>query len=223
MVNHRTAFTLIEMLVVLAIIGIIAAILLPVLSRTREAGRRTQCLSNLRQLGMSTALYSQDWDSRFPFAGDAEDLNSSGWDSTPYAGLVADMDPIQDVLSPYIRNVLVWKCPSDTGFDHGMSLYLEPIRFGASPSEFEQYGESYGYNTFLALLPVTASGVTGTDAGGGKHGASEIILFLDSVGSWHGGGVLGEERYNVLFVDGHAKDLDTDQTRKSSLLTIADP
>ena len=54
---HRRGFTLIEVLVTIGIIGVLAAILLPAVGAAREAGRRTQCLANLRQLGIATENY----------------------------------------------------------------------------------------------------------------------------------------------------------------------
>src|ERR671930_549723 len=64
--RSRKGFTLIELLVVIAIIAILAAILFPVFARARAQARKVTGISNLKQIGLGTLMYAQDYDERLP-------------------------------------------------------------------------------------------------------------------------------------------------------------
>ena len=99
--KRRTGFTLIELLVVIAIIAILAAILFPVFAQARESARGISCLSNIKQTGLATTLYIQDYDETFP-------MNLYlGYDPPPcvYTAWTA--------IIPYSKNTQLYACPSN--------------------------------------------------------------------------------------------------------------
>ena len=91
-VTERSAFTLVELLAVMAIISILAALLLPAVARSRHEARIVQCKNNLRQVGSAIMLYSSYFDGWAPVDGDAYTPSTAGrvatsliWNSvTPY-------------------------------------------------------------------------------------------------------------------------------------------
>ena len=134
--RSRLAFTLIEILVVVAIIAILAAILFPAFSRARENARRASCISNLHQLGLGIAQYRGDYDGINPRHRSCPDnadstcyglspTVSTGPNETWWAPFDNTQPPEpalpdaaygtrakQGFLMPYVKSLQIFHCPS---------------------------------------------------------------------------------------------------------------
>ena len=210
--GEARGFTLIEILVVLAIISALAAILFPTFAAVRENARRTSCLSNLRQLGLAVHAYAQDNDDRLPYGVDICDKYTNGWNNTPFQRRVRHMPMLPELLLPYTTTTALWRCPSDSGQNTCAS---SKARLPLSLHDYDARGMSYVYHTELTLRNLPLSSLTLYDWAPPHtpRGPSEILLLSDSTGEWHGGGLFSPPRYNVLMADGHIQSLEEGEFR----------
>jgi prepilin-type N-terminal cleavage/methylation domain-containing protein/prepilin-type processing-associated H-X9-DG protein len=135
------AFTLIELLIVIAIIAILAAILFPVFGRARENARRSSCQSNLKQVGLGLMQYTQDYDEYFPrtyFGVGGRGVNDAA----------NSMRTWNDVIFPYVKSEEIFVCPSapDSGNGNTLREYKNPDLAGYSFSTMQYRGGSYAVN-----------------------------------------------------------------------------
>jgi prepilin-type N-terminal cleavage/methylation domain-containing protein/prepilin-type processing-associated H-X9-DG protein len=185
--KQGTGFTLIEILVVIAIIAILAAILFPVFARARENARRASCQSNLKQIGLGFLMYAQDYDSVLPALGWA-----TGETITYPDGTVAQ--PYWPVrIYPYIKSVQLFNCPSTDK------------KWAGDVNGTYQIG--YGANDYLLWNRPLQDSI---------DKPTETLLVADSEGStsytifpvWDAARYISDrhlEGGNILFCDGHVK------------------
>jgi prepilin-type processing-associated H-X9-DG protein/prepilin-type N-terminal cleavage/methylation domain-containing protein len=180
-------FTLIEMLVVVAIIMLLAAILFPVLEVVNKRAEATSCLMNIRHCAMAVGLYAQDYDGLLipaRVSGPAGTLGTC-WDV---------------LLIPYHRSQLMYICPADQTPTFASGCVC--------------YNHSYGINFDLTLVGGYNGSTLGIDS---LDQPTRTILFFEIRGSlrqfgssypYHGLSRV-DERHNTgcnfAFVDGHAQ------------------
>ncbi|MCH7945125.1 MAG: prepilin-type N-terminal cleavage/methylation domain-containing protein, partial [Armatimonadetes bacterium] len=142
----RKAFTLIELLVVIAIIAILAAILFPVFSQAKDAAKKTQSISNMKQIVLSSLMYASDYDDTLPM---------SAYMKPP---VTPDPRPIifsvYDALQPYIKNLQIFVSPSDAespaqswkGRLNAINLTIPPdggLEFASYAPNLGLFGENF--------------------------------------------------------------------------------
>ena len=209
--HARSGLTLVELLIVIAIIGVLAALLAPALSQARESAQRSACINNLRQLGMAFKMYLLEHDGVYPAASDPVSAD-------PYYWLWMGRG-WRDLIAPYTpgdaENPGVFICPSDvrapelfesTSYAYSMAFYHSPEQIDAMDSF------THTFSNPVPTIPQRDVNV--------RHPSQKILLgewyanhtpFQTDEG-WFGWG--GRRVY--LFADGHARYLDTDDLRPAN-------
>lgn len=115
--GSRISFRLVELLIVVGIIAVLAAILFPTFARSREKARQASCMSNVKQLALGTLSFAGDYDGRLPSA--------ATW---------------RDDIMPYVRNEQLFECPSDE--IDSVSYALSPFVAGRNLDQIEAPDET---------------------------------------------------------------------------------
>jgi prepilin-type N-terminal cleavage/methylation domain-containing protein/prepilin-type processing-associated H-X9-DG protein len=204
----RPGFSLVELLVVISILALLAAILFPVLAQAREASRRSVCASNLRQLGVAFLMYAADYDETLPLAGG--DTDSTAW--------IDYRSPDQrGGIYPYVRQfsktgASVYRCPDglpDTSSyrsvssTYAMNDYIRPWH-GTYPAHIPDgslaLGQIESVSRTILLFEATQHPEGYTNRNGSPYFNSKDKATGRPVGVpqvYHYGGS------NFLFCDGH--------------------
>jgi len=216
--GKRRAFTLIELLMVIAIIAILAALLLPVLSGAKARAQRTACLNNLKQISVAVKLYADDNNDSLPAApGVTGHGYATNHFSIFYKRLVKSYAGLGGASSPQDKS---FACPADTFYYDFLSMDYE----GQSlHDQFDSDYSSYGFNggNFggtdnpppAYLNETTFPGVFGMKQTSVKDPVKTLLIMDMSAffcWSWHqpqkmpsGQFGINDARNMVSFVDGH--------------------
>jgi prepilin-type N-terminal cleavage/methylation domain-containing protein/prepilin-type processing-associated H-X9-DG protein len=193
MKDIKRAFTLIELLVVIAIIAILAAILFPVFAQAREKARATACLSNVKQLGLASMMYAQDYDETLCL----QYYSPLGAQPGPLAG------SWDYVLQPYLKNEGITVCPSD-GVARPAGTVKRSYCWSRGP--FADTGVSSGIS--LAAIPAPANVIHFGErfvAGNRRYFRDFSVFNIPTEQLNAGAKPAHSEGWNYTFVDGHAK------------------
>ncbi len=175
--NCKPAFTLIELLVVIAIIALLVSILMPALSQARNEGTKAKCLSNVRQIAMSTAMYMEAQEDRkliqwytagnalnmppynqynvtvltpWVFGGFRAPRPAPGDETVDSSLYPTHIRPLNKIVDPFAQDraiIDMYKCPSDRSFRTSIIGSPPSGSFEEERSSWEANGSSFTLNT----------------------------------------------------------------------------
>jgi len=211
--SRCSAFTLVELLVVIAIVALLAALLAPALASGKRSAQRVKCVSNLRQLGLAAQMYFDDHDgATFPYrlyATNGGVVYWFGWLQNGAEG-TRHFDARQGPLYEYLNGLGVEICPTlnysssrfklkakGAAYGYGYNLHLTnaSVRVTAlrHPSGLALFADAAQINDFQA--PASRS-----------NPLLEEFYYVDAPGnsaSYPNAHFRHQERANVVFLDGH--------------------
>lgn len=194
----RRGFTLIELLVVIAIIAILAAILFPVFARAREKARQTSCQSNLKQIGLSFAMYMSDYNERVLPARLSGEPHRACW---------------TQLVMPYLMNDQILICATDGSPTAAVNTDGYTKSYGVN-FEIHAYDGYIGHSANpltvwppLSLSQITEPAETISAIDFGAEFTGVAYHLIDQHVEWR-----HNTTANVLFLDGHVKAMNRNQT-----------
>lgn len=184
--QKRNAFTLVELLITVAIIGVLASMLLPIASKMMQSGKQVQCANNLRQIGMMTRNYLNDHEGKFPQMWSwMTELADYSPETTPAFHCPCDVMPRPDVpknrwrsygINPLIHN-FQGGCPAYPGAEINTPININRIFL---PSKVFYLAETFQIDSNVYSLDNPYGSITGNPGNDGKHhGKYTNLLLLD--------------------------------------------
>jgi prepilin-type N-terminal cleavage/methylation domain-containing protein/prepilin-type processing-associated H-X9-DG protein len=203
--HPRSGFTLVELLAVIGIIGILAAILIPVVSSVRASAKSSQCQSNLRQLGIAMRLYAQDHKRKFPVFADEPRAPQTPTNLHLYGKIAPYLDlNYTGSFGPNNIRDTALVCPSSPIPENANYTTIGSTTYGVNTAISPYWGfTAWNYaldipNPSRTFLMIEMNGGWGAQFSIASHGApgnarNRIV---------HSGG-----SSNYLFVDGHVENI----------------